>query len=487
MKSYPDSTLTNSFYTDQTEINILHFRDCDIQVIQANAFLIKALQNLKCLNIHQATPVEFKLNAFHGLNDLNDFNLINVTIKNGHYRMLEPIALTVKQLLFNGLSGNWYNIIGSRPLRNLRTIKLVRISFYIIITLNSLPNMPSVTWIHFAMCDTEVILLGAFDRFGDTLEKLTMYANRLKTVPAQLFDHMKRLSGPGIELLWNPVQCDCDTLALMRKYGNIFEMECREDLLIDANLDCNRPQQLTDPLNLTEARACWRHYGTNALRVNFITAYRIRVSAEKTKLMFTNSRRNHFYILIITDAAAKFCLSISAKYASVSLKNIINPFGIKSVAVIENGQVSPMHFISFYLHNHKLVWLRENCRAIMVVCLLAIYSGAFILALLLGIYLVNKNFILLKRLDRVILEREKTTNKIETVLVMPRSWVTMQKSREYETSKCWKNCEMSMEQTVNDANLEPISYTTDQQENSFYESFSKYYDFEVVPRYEHVE
>lgn len=410
--------------------------------------------------------------------------------------MLEPIALTVKQFLFNGLSGNFYNFIGGHQLKNLQTIKLVHMPFYRIITLNSLPNMPSVTWIHITICGTEVILLGAFDRFGDTLELLTMYANQLKTMPGQLFDRMKRLNGTQIEFNWNPVQCDCDTFAIMRKYGNIFRIDCREELLIGAKFDCNRPQQLTTALNTTEARACWRHYGTNALRVNFITAYRIRVSAEKTKLMFANSRRKYFHILIITEES-EFCWSISAKYASVPLTNIINPFGVKSVTVIdpiENGHVSPMHFISFYSPNLRLIWLRLDCPAILVIGLLTIYSGAFILALLLGIYLVNKNLILLKRLDRVILEREKTTNKIETVLVMPTSWVTMRKSKEYQTSKCRKNCETAKEQTVNDANLDPngscehISNTTDRKfTDNVYEYLPNYYDSEEIPRYEHIE
>lgn len=371
-----------------TKLDNLHFQRCAIEIVQANAFNIEPLINMRNLIFQEINVIEFELDAFNGLHNLIELSVYSTGFRNVHYKIFEPLRMTMENLFLSnlGTSINAINLIGGVPMTGIRTIKLVQNPFYRIIAVNTLTNMPGITWLHIYDCGTEVIWLGAFDHFGDTLEKITMYKNKLKTLPGQLFDHLKRLNVTVLDFSWNPWQCDCNILTITQKYGNIFHFDCREGLLVQN--DCSRPQ-LTDEWNALAARECWRHYGTNALRVNFITAYRICTTEDRTEFILIRSRPMHFYILILSNATT-VCVRIAAGDAALPLKNMKSRIGIQLIAILdptERGQVSPLHLISFNLER-KMVWLNESDRVWVVATLIGAYLICIIAGFLLGVHRV---------------------------------------------------------------------------------------------------
>lgn len=137
-------------------------------------------------------------------------------------------------------------------------------------------------------------------------------------------------------------------------------------------------------------RQCSHHYGTNALRVNFSTAFRIHLIENGTKLYFKNSKRILFRI-IIADGANARCINIAAKHAAILLRQFEIPAGILSACVldpIENGTVSPLHFISFNVQRNN-VWLNESDKRLVSGVLSAAVLSGFLIALAASVALMR--------------------------------------------------------------------------------------------------
>lgn len=426
-KTFPNDTLTNQFYTGNTWIDLLHFASCALKTISANAFNIRTLSNLTTLYFLRMPSITFQLGAFNGLDRLDELQLIDVNIKNLNYMVFQPLALSLKELKLAQINElvNMYNIIGSIEYANVHTVLLSESKFYRILAPNSLTKLPKVRFINVYACGTEAILTGAFDHLNNTLERLFLYHNKLKTLPLNVFGKFGPAFIRKLDVAYNPWQCDCNIIELITMYGNIFRISCQTKDLHWYRANCTE-EQMANERRPTKDRNCLYHYGTNAIRINCTATYHIRITDNGTKLQLRISKRTYFYILIVTAANHEMhCISIAAKYVSLSLNSLYVPPGLRSVVIIDpannNRTISPMHFVSFYVQPNN-IWFHANARVPIVSVLVLNYMAAFIFGTLFGIVLVRKHLILLQGLDRVIFTHDKITNEIDTVLVMPDTW-----------------------------------------------------------------
>lgn len=431
-KAFPNATLTNNFYIDQTEINALIFMRCDFKIIAANAFNRKSLLNLRYLQLMNFELIDFQFGAFNGLNNFDELRLYKTTIKNLRYNIFEPIALSLRSITLAESSMNLYNIIAAIEYPKLREINLYQINFNRIITVNSVAKCPAIFEIFIISSGIEAVQLGAFDHLADTLRLICLRENKLKTLPSNIFDKLERLIVMSSE--GNPWECDCSLSKLTKKYGNVFGVVCEDDRWEgDSQIDCAE-QNAPSELSPIEAKKCWRHYGTNAMRVNFFTNYRIRTTPDGTKLVLKNSKRTAFRILIMAAQMTNVhCVRIAAKYASIALDKYRLPFGVRSIAIIDpinsKAAVSPMHFVTFNVERGD-VWLNQNAKYATISLILTAYAIAFVSAAYLSIYLVPRHLFLLQRLESVLLTRDSTTNKIDAALIMPKTWICSVRARE---------------------------------------------------------
>lgn len=426
-KSFPNGTLTNQFYTGKTWIDILHFISCDLNTVTANAFNIRPLSNLTSLYFLRLPSITFQLGAFNGLERLEELQMIDVNFKKLNYMVFQPLALPLKELKLSQVNElvNMYNIIGGIEYANLQTVLVSESKFYRILAPNSLTKLPKVRFVNIYACGTEAILSGTFDHLNNTLERLFLYHNKLKTLPLNVFGKF----GPSFmrksDITFNPWQCDCNIFELIELYGNIFRISCQIKDLQWNRENCTE-ERMASGRRPSKDRNCLHHYGTNAIRVNCMATYHIRITDDGTKLQLRISKRAHFYILIITESNLDMhCISIAAKYVSLSLLKLYEPPGLRSVVIIDpannNRTISPMHIVSFYARS-KNIWFHANARIPIVSVLVLNYIAAFMFGTLFGIVIVRKNLSLLQGLDRVIFTHDKITKEIDTVLVMPDTW-----------------------------------------------------------------
>lgn len=442
-RQFPNFTLTSDFYRDQQEIYRIYFISCGLNYVAANAFNAKALRNLWCIEFLKYRSLEFDPDAFNGLNSLKQLIFNESILKNLNYLFLNPIAVHLTYALYSHLdpSINMYNLIGSVEYGKLKKIILHEVSFYEVITANSFTKMPIIEHIDICQCSTKAILLGAFDRLNETLKFLIFHNNHLKTLPSTFFDNLQNVVMVNDSFFGNPWECVCDIWALEVKYGEIFEDEfiCNPARLpFDQNYcdgaNVSSGQSVT--LSAIESRKCWHHYGTNGLRVNFPTLFRLKVDDQFEHLFINATKRTSFYVLIVSMNESRM------RYAAItgkSIKSSLDRFRMGNGAYIlcildpQNGiRITAMHCICFHRNQIENFWLSERAIYVASEFLAVIYVVALLLAISGGICLVRYKLKFLGNVERVVIIRNEHSNDIESVLVMPRSWIKHRNSGELQ-------------------------------------------------------
>lgn len=425
------ATLTSDWYTDTTSIFYLDFYACELQLITADAFKLKTLQDLRRISFEKFHSLEFAHDAFACLNELKLLFFSETTLKNFNGNLLQPIAHTLTILMLTEVTVNPFDFFGYHRLPHVYRITVNAIGSLARITVNSFAQLPRIREIYVTECGTEAIQLGAFDRLKE-LRKLFLPDNKLKTLPALFYAELPKLAIDKDAFVGNPWVCDCNIYALTMQHGDVFRIDCQLGRLADGQMNCNGTIETSaKELTAVDARQCWRQYGTNALRVDFYRNYRMKLIDGGKHLLLNSSRRTMNHILLVhVEESMAYNLTTGIKYTKVSMAKLRLSIGTNTLCIIDainaKSTMSPFHCVTATYSVQKIVWLGDSAIYSILAMVGSIYVITFASSVIVGILWVRHNLNLMKDVSGVIIIRQSQSRKIDTALVMPKQWVKQQ-------------------------------------------------------------
>lgn len=419
----PDLTLKSAWYKDITPITYLSIHECNINAIEANAFFLPAFQNLRTITFIINKPIEIKVGTFNGIPlSYIYINVIERSLLNLQYNFLNSVSQTLMKLTLVHLNSrtNIFNIIGGVSLAKLNSLsfqycyELLRV-----ITPTTITKVPLMKCLAINKCDVEIIEEGSFDHLVN-LEIINLRFNRLRTLPFGLFENSPILLGDPM-FYGNPLECTCIFIDLQRKFPGCFHFVC--------NAEIEKPN-CTFPITSERSNShkCSSQYGTNSLRVNFSINLRLKyVTTNEYEYIFVKcSKRIKFYLLIMNENNfAPHCILATAKYAAFYLANEYGNSGVYTVCGLDvqsTQMIWPKNCASFNRISFDINWIDVKWKNWIIFNGIVAICSTFLASCCIGIYLVRRKLILLSGVDRVFIDRDQGSHKIETVVVLPRNW-----------------------------------------------------------------
>lgn len=444
----------------------MHFRDCNLYVIKANAFDAPGLHELRSLVIHSITHITFHTGALNALRQLSHFELDNSTVRSD-YELFAPVATTLRSILLNACTNtNLFNFLAPIRLYQIMAVYISMVQNIQTVTPNTISNMPNIRTLRMSSCGIETITNDAFAH--PDLRRLTilrMDDNRLKTLPAKLFAKI------GIAFArhffeGNPWECTCDIMVLGALYRDAFGYVCYDsDRMPNCTMQSDRNEtQLTTGI---VSQRCYHHYGTNLLRVNFTTVYYLRFNRTLNRIYIRGSNRLTFKLVFMCNRVVADCQFATAKYAAFTLSDLLP--GIYIVCAIDSRTkqtVWPLNCATIRLHygdNHG--WISMANRNSVICVFICINIFGFVIAIILGIWLVYHNLRWLRHNSRIVLQINLYTNQVELAYVMPKEWRKLQKIQWVNSMKLRPGKRGSFSSSLFDSSLDEQQFETDASDN----------------------
>lgn len=380
--------------------------------------------------------MSLQLGAFNGLNSLNRIILSHINmLHNIHYKWLEPVAhclhsITLMRIV---IPVHLYNIIGAIQMRIMRRVFYGELEFGGVLTKHSITNVPYLNILYLTQCGIEIIEIDAFDYFSNVLDGVILKRNKLKTIPFQIFSRHSLCMEPN-SYTNNPIECDCNIIEIQKYCENLFHNICT---LSNEQQDC-RSLQIENKL---QTRHCMKHYGTNFLRIIYPKKFLIRIDYNENIIFVKSPMRTIFYLLTFNELNPIHsikCLKTTAKYSAFSLYKIFVSSKVFLVCILDSEhKLWPLNCITFRFSptNDLQLWLAEREKFIILILFGITITIIFLIAILLGTFLAKRNPILLRGLNRVLIHRNRRSNKIESVLVMPVMWTDSQKAKKLQLNE----------------------------------------------------
>lgn len=420
------ATIAEDWYKDHVNIAIIKFLQCTLKYIDSNAFKLPTLRNLQTIEFYSHNPIEFHVDAFNGLNRLQTLTLMCPFIQNTNYKLFAPIAGSLNTLVMSYASVNMYNLIGGIQMKNIEFLYFKDLPFSSTVTSNSLTKLPKIIGLQLDTCEIETIEYGAFNDISGTLFWLSLKGNKLIKLPSDFFKKLKIFIGPSV-FENNPWKCDCNFFKIVKSLPNVFELICARDLWATFQSECQPDNTVTDVAESKQVviRKCSAHYGTNALRITFTTFYQFKM--HESYLMIKGSQRRRFYLFLMSPFSEQNltqCFRVTAKYAAIFFSRFVASHGLYVSCVMDyrySGNVWPLNCASFHILQPN-IWIHNDLKEWAIFGAVLVYLVNFAVSCFIGICMVKRNLILMKGIDRVLLERDYKTEKIGAVLVMPKIW-----------------------------------------------------------------
>lgn len=422
---FTNGSLLFNWYKDTTQMNALAFLNCDLKIIEVGAFNSKSFNKLRQLTFHEIPFLAISVGAFDHLNSIDHVNFDTSNLINLNYRFLNKIAQKLRFIIIRYINLNTYNVLGALPLLNLEVITMFRVNMPARFTSNAVSNAPNLLLLSMSSCGIEVLEAGCFDRFPLILV-IRLSDNYLKTLPIQIFRNF------NVKLAYdylrgNPFECDCNVAMFNLDFSGIFDVDCAALELNELNYNCNRTDSQMN-VAASEARKCLRHFGTNTLRITYTTKFLIKINYVKKYIFLKSPNRGKFYLIALDETrsyADAICWTTTAKYAAISLIAVASISDTPTICVMDMFKtVWPLNCISFRIDTHEIdvEWLSENDKPFILTITTILSIALFLLSIGGGTLIARHNLNMLKGIDRVIIQRNRMSNRIESVLVMPNTW-----------------------------------------------------------------
>lgn len=426
---FPNNSLSAFWYKDQIRIKAVHISQCGALTIEADAFNVDPLKDIKEFSAAFLISIQFEIGALNGLRNLESFYMNRIPIKKMYYKLFEPVAETLQYVTVreSKIVDEIFNMVGACYLRNLMKVFFDQIDSVKLITPNTISQTPAIETVYIQSCGVEAILEGSFEYVKDTLFALILRGNKLKTLPSRLLDNL----GIYLDKSFfndNPWQCDCDLFVIHNSF-NSFDVGCRNQKWSSERFNCaNRGQ--------VEAAAptsrCFTQYGTNSLRITFSASLEFKFVFGESVLSVKNSQRTIFYMLIRTKSKARtICVSTTAKYAVYSLEKLQMMNGIHTVCAVINKmdqQIWPRNCVSF-TRDLSTWWIDESNGTIYLIAFNLMLVLVFAVGIAMAAIVIIKYPNMLKGIDNVIFLQNPKSGSVQQVFVVPKTWTTFQKMR----------------------------------------------------------
>lgn len=363
------------------------------------------------------------------LRNLNVFHMARCTIGRYDYELLAPVASTLQMITLSNVStSNMFNLFGSVQLWRVSYVSVTYMDQLRVITSNTIANVPNVKEIRLSHCGIATITGNAFDHLNSTLATLHLNNNQLKTLPAELFDNI------NVDMEWLSFRhnsysfmCTCDIMELGGMFPNVFGPICEVAQVYGTLPDCNGYVRGPHAIVGQEARRCYNHYGTNAIRIDYTAPYWLRRNAEENLLLVTGTTRTRFRLIIMNEQNNK-CYTTVAKYAGFPLDQL--SFGVYLACVVDvrwERKIWPLNCVAVYLDAGDRRWIGDEYRIPCLIGFITFNLLSFAATSALGALIVYRNLRLFRGCNCIALQINLYTNEIERAFVMPQEWNKLQK------------------------------------------------------------
>lgn len=216
---FPNATLSKSWYRAKKPIHWLEFQLSRIDVIESDAFDWPPFRSLTDLAFVKCTPIEYKAGFLSGLPHLKVIAFENMQVNNVDATFLLSVRGTLESFLVESYTGHLdFNVVfGTYKFLQLHSLSFVECAAVRTLAYGNFTGLSALRRLNLQDNAIEVIEPGAFDYILVTLVSVTLTGNRLKMLPAEIFNIWLELDGfdndgPFIELHDNPWSCECEMI-----------------------------------------------------------------------------------------------------------------------------------------------------------------------------------------------------------------------------------------------------------------------------------
>lgn len=210
----PNATLRRGWYDGHQNLSYLTFDACELQVIEADAFMIAAFTDLFSIRMNNMHGLLFVQASFARIPCLRGLEFENVTYSNGDELILERRRHSLRRFAFEQSATqklDFNYLFGKFRLFQMRDVSVMDVADLHILAYSNFTGLYVVEYLTLVNCGIDVIRARAFDFILETLVLVNLSGNRLKTLPADLFSQNRYIDAFSLILADNLLDvCDCD-------------------------------------------------------------------------------------------------------------------------------------------------------------------------------------------------------------------------------------------------------------------------------------
>lgn len=220
---FPNATLSSGWYTGKNAVTSVTFDSCNLHRVGPNAFTDAALATLKYLTFFDSIFIHVDKDFAIGLNLLHSISFYRSILQYDDPAILAPVKNVLTSFHYEHQPANFQfeEIFG--PISKLTFVTFVSSPNIRILAPSNFSIFYSIRILELENCGIEVILDHTFDYIGLTLNFFSIVNNKLKTLPATLFNHLIEMNTfasfesmkRAILIYGNPFVCGCEMYEIM--------------------------------------------------------------------------------------------------------------------------------------------------------------------------------------------------------------------------------------------------------------------------------
>lgn len=432
--------MKRGWYNGVNSLYGMTITSCDLYTIEEGSFDTLALRDMTFLKFDDVYGIQiaYQPGCLKGLRSLIKFFAKSVVFKSTdgdfwapikwNVRFIQLINATDEHFIANAFEKLSFPRLEKIIIKSTSNLQIVRRSTFGL-------DIPLLSTLVLESCGIEVIEEDAFEIIQAKITTLSLWGNRLKTLPPQVFRHFR----PDAELHLgnNPWKCQCLVLELDVRFAFLsyqFRKMCNK-------YNCRVKEDALD-LDLRTERSCMFHDGVDTL---FSTHHRFTAkvfsndpTSETIRIRAHQLGPPKVYVLILFLKSFMFENEFDAKcfFANKSLQQPINITlsRLKQrllphvVHIFDTSKkVWPLNIFSIRPADGELDsgWISEDEKINVMIAFVGLMGVAMCLGALTTSLVIIRYPVFIRDLDRVVVINSKSIGGIKRstiIFVMPPSW-----------------------------------------------------------------
>ncbi|XP_017756089.1 PREDICTED: leucine-rich repeat transmembrane protein FLRT1-like [Eufriesea mexicana] len=209
---FPEDTLRRNWLSTNLSIERLAFSHCSLSEIEDDAFSSPIYQATKNLILVNNKLVSLRRAMFRHLEALEELSIQENIVKSAELNLLEDVAGSLTILDLNHVIQDrevLRNVTGGNTLSKLRILCLSGNSISMI-DASLFVGVPMVISVYLHDSNIATVSQNALDPMASSIQQMTLYKNRIASLPEGLLDSVMRSNQPfRLHIHDNPWYCDC--------------------------------------------------------------------------------------------------------------------------------------------------------------------------------------------------------------------------------------------------------------------------------------